>query len=130
MEGFKDNGRPALLLETLARIALSRADTTIYLALVEGKIAGSGALAQIETLQGSVAHLYIDSTLPAYRGRGIQRALLQARLSDARRAGIELAHVGVTPGSVSARNIERTGFSLAYAKARFSKNQQIQAGEI
>ena len=117
--GFKDNGRPELLLETLARIATSRSDTTLYFAMIDGKIAGSGGMAKIETSTGKVAHFYIDSTLPEYRGRGIQSALIRARVSDARRAGFDLASVGVRPGTGSARNIERSGFALAYVKASF-----------
>lgn len=119
--GFKDNGRPEELLRTLARIASTRADTTLYIAMVNGNIAGSGGLAMIETTNEKVAHLYIDSTLPQYRGRGVQAALIRTRLSDARKAGFDLASVGVRPGTGSARNIERAGFSLAYVKASFRK---------
>ena len=72
-------------------------------------MAGSGGMALIETKKGGVAHLYIDSTLPEYRGRGVQAALLRARLGDARKAGFDLASVGARPGNGSCRNIERAG---------------------
>jgi GNAT superfamily N-acetyltransferase len=121
--GFRDNGRPEFLLETLARIAVSRADTLLYLATVDGKIAGSAGLALIETSKGKVAHLYIDSTLPEYRGRGIQAALIRARLSDAWKAGFDLASAGTRPANVSSRNIERAGFNLAYTKTTFVKGK-------
>lgn len=117
--GYRDGGRPELLLETLARSAELRVDTRIYFATVDGKVAGSAGLALIETSKGGVAHLYIDSTLPEYRGRGIQAALLQHRLSDARKAGYKVASVQARPTSGSARNIERAGFSLAYTKTTF-----------
>jgi GNAT superfamily N-acetyltransferase len=121
VEGYRDGGRSELLLEALARSAELRADTSLYFATVDGKVAGSAGLALIETSKGGVAHLYIDSTLPEYRGRGIQAALLQQRLSDARKAGYKVASVQARPTTGSARNIERAGFSLAYTKATFVK---------
>jgi GNAT superfamily N-acetyltransferase len=121
LAGFRDNGRPEFLLKTLARIAVSRADTLLYLATVDGKIVGSAGLALIETSKGKVAHLYIDSTLPEYRGRGIQAALIRARVSDAWKAGFDLASAGTRPANVSSRNVERAGFSLAYTKTTFVK---------
>ena len=75
----------------------------------------------IETTKGGVAHFYIDSTMPEYRGRGIQAALLRARLADARKAGFDLASVAARPGDGSCRNIERARFSLAYTTARCVK---------
>jgi GNAT superfamily N-acetyltransferase len=114
--GFKDGGKAEFLLETLARIAALRADTTLYIATVDGKVAGSAAMALIETTKGSVAHLYLDSTLPEFRGRGIHVALLRARLADARKAGFDLASIQARPENGSCRNIERAGFSLAYTK--------------
>lgn len=122
LAGFGDGGRDRLLLETLGRSAALRTDTSLYFASVDGKVAGSAAMAFIETTKGGVAHLYLDSTLPEYRGRGIQSALLRARLTDARKAGFDLASVRAQPGNgASCRNIERSGFSLAYTKAWFAK---------
>lgn len=119
--GYIDGGRPVLLLDTLARMAVLREDTTLYFALVDGQMAGSAGMALIETSKGRVAHTYIDSTLPEYRGRGIQAALLKVRLRDARRKGYDLASCGARPGTGSARNIERAGFGLAYTKIHFGK---------
>jgi hypothetical protein len=70
-EGFKSNGRSRELLDTLAKIAVGRVDTRLYFAMVGGQIAGSAALALIETSRGRVAHVYLDSTLHEFRGRGI-----------------------------------------------------------
>ena len=55
-------------------------------------------------------------TLAAYRGRGLQTALLQARMSAARQAGCEYAVVVTQGGSSSQRNVERLGFRVAYSK--------------
>ena len=122
--GYKDGGRLELLLDTLARIAVLREDTSIYFAIVDGKVAASAGMALIDTSKGGVAHLYIDSTLPEYRGRGLQVALLKTRLADARKAGFELASVQARPGNGSCRNIERAGFSLAYTKTWFAKSKK------
>lgn len=119
--GYRDGGRAELLLDTIARIAVLRADTSLYVATVDGKVAGSAAMALIETSGGKVAYLYIDSTLPEHRGRGVQAALLKARLKDARKAGYSLASVDARPENGSCRNIERAGFSLAYTKAWCTK---------
>lgn len=115
------HNRPTALLEVLARIALGRDDTTLYLALIGGKVAGSAGLARLDTPDGPVAHLHIASTLPDYRGRGVQAALLDARLADARRAGLDFAGVSARPANTSARNAERAGFRLAFTKPTFSR---------
>jgi GNAT superfamily N-acetyltransferase len=52
------------------------------------------------------------ATLPEFRCRGVQRALIESRLAVATRAGCELAVVTADPGSSSGRNAERTGFQL------------------
>ncbi|WP_211473305.1 GNAT family N-acetyltransferase [Collimonas humicola] len=113
--------RPPALLEALAQIALRRSDTRLFAATVDGQIAGTAGMSLIETPAGLLAHLYIASTLPAYRARGVQLALLHARLDAAREAGCRLASVTARPANASARNTERAGFSLAYTKATFSK---------
>lgn len=113
--------RPPALLEALAQIALHRSDTWLFAASIDGQIAGTAGMSLIETPAGLLAHLYIASTLPAYRARGVQLALLHARLDAARDAGCALASVTARPANASARNTERAGFSLAYTKATFSK---------
>jgi GNAT superfamily N-acetyltransferase len=115
--------RPAVLLETLAQIALQRSDTFLFAATIDGKVAATAGMSLIETASGLLAHLYIASTLPAYRGRGIQLALLRARLTAARDAGCRLAGVTARPANTSARNTERAGFSLAYTKSTFIKTR-------
>jgi predicted GNAT family acetyltransferase len=97
IEGSKDSGRVELLLETLALIAILREDTSLYMATVDGKFAKSAGMAFINTSKGNVAQLYIDSTLQGYRGRGVQKALLKARLADARKAGFNMASCGSVP---------------------------------
>ncbi len=54
---------------------------------------------------------------PEFRGRGCQTTLLQRRLADAAAAGATLAIAEASPGSISQRNMERTGLRTAYTKA-------------
>jgi len=118
--GGQAQSKPTILLDTLARIAMARADTTLFIAMVDGVAAGSAGMSVLHSDLGPIAHLYIASTLPAYRGKGIQLALLRARLRSARRAGCVLASVTARPGNGSTRNVERAGFSLAYTTATFA----------
>lgn len=60
-------------------------------------------------------------TLAGYRGRGLQTALLQARMAAAVAAGCEYAVVVTQGGSASQRNVERLGFRVAYSKVTVIK---------
>ena len=113
--------RPRELLSALARIAHARDDTSLFVARADGRVAGSAGLSIAETPLGRVGELYIASTLPEFRGRGVQAALLRARLAAAKAAGCALAVVMARPANTSARNTERAGFSLAFTKATFAK---------
>ncbi|MGI4984602.1 MAG: GNAT family N-acetyltransferase [Janthinobacterium lividum] len=114
-----DTGRSIALAEVLARIARHRSDTILSILDIDGEPAGSAAMAIFDTAIGKTAHLYIAGTLPAFRKRGAQAVLLQARLKMARDLGCVLATLTVRPRNVSARNAERAGFRLAYTKPTF-----------
>jgi ribosomal protein S18 acetylase RimI-like enzyme len=113
--------RPTELLAALARIAQARDDTALFVARVDGRVAGSAGLAVMATPRGRIGELYIASTLPGFRGRGVQTALLHARLAAARDAACALVFVGARPANTSARNTERAGFGLAFTKATFAR---------
>jgi GNAT superfamily N-acetyltransferase len=91
-----------------------------YLARRKGEVAGGGSL----RISGTVALLCGAATLPAHRRRGIQTALLDARLRDAAEAGCDLAIVTVQPGSKSQENVQRQGFSLLYSRAHLVLDQE------
>lgn len=125
--GFSGHhNRPPTLIQTLAKIAMARDDSRLYIARVDGEIAGTAGLGLIDLSETTVAHLYIASTLPAYRGRGVQQALIRARLADARRAGAKLASITSRPGNVSSGNAVRSGFELAYTKSTFTSRPPKQ----
>ncbi len=90
-------------------------------ATVAGVVAGGGAV----HCHAGVAQLFAASTLPAFRGRGVQGALIQARLAIARDAGCDLAFVGTAAGSASQRNFERGGFAPVYSQALLVKRFEV-----
>jgi GNAT superfamily N-acetyltransferase len=86
-----------------------------FLARIEGKVVGGCGGRVIP--EARLAALFGTATLPEYRSRGVQTALIAQRLLEAARAGCEYAVVSTIPGSGSQRNMERRGFRLAYTKA-------------
>jgi GNAT superfamily N-acetyltransferase len=84
-----------------------------YLARVDGEAVGEAAM----RIDGDLAQLAGAGTLPHARGRGVQKALLQRRLADARAAGCTLAVVTTAPGTRSQDNVMRRGFALLYTRA-------------
>jgi ribosomal protein S18 acetylase RimI-like enzyme len=89
-----------------------------YCAWVDDQLAAVAAL----RIDGDVAQLCGAATLPAFRRRGIQAALLVRRLKDGARAGCDLAVVTTQPGSRSQQNVARQGFALLYARAILIKD--------
>ncbi|MCX6521608.1 MAG: hypothetical protein NTZ21_13180 [Actinobacteria bacterium] len=61
------------------------------------------------------------STLPADRGRGVQRALVAERLRLAAVAKCDLATVTAVLGGPSERNLLRLGFQRQYVKATWTR---------
>ena len=72
-------------------------------------------------LDSGVAQLAGAATLPAFRRRGVQAALLRFRLQDAEEAGCDLAVVTTAPGSKSQHNAQRQGFELLYPRVILTK---------
>jgi GNAT superfamily N-acetyltransferase len=86
-----------------------------FLARIEGKVVGGCGGRVIP--EARIAALFGTATLPDYRRRGVQTALIAQRLEEAAKTGCEYAVVSTLPGSGSQRNMERRGFRLAYTKA-------------
>lgn len=85
-----------------------------FLARIEDKVVG-GCGGRIIP-EARIASLFGTATLPEYRGRGVQSALIAHRLQEAALAACEYAVVSTMPGGGSQRNMERRGFRLAYTK--------------
>jgi GNAT superfamily N-acetyltransferase len=84
-----------------------------YVALRDGAFAGGASMHIAE----GIAQLTGAATAPAHRRRGVQTALLAARLADAAAAGCEVAVVTTQPASKSQQNVQRRGLHLLYTRA-------------
>jgi GNAT superfamily N-acetyltransferase len=92
---------------------LAAAGVVRYIARLDCVVAGGASL----RIAGGVAQLAGAATAPAHRRRGVQTALLAARLADAASAGCDIAVVTTQPGSRSQQNVQRRGFDLLYTRA-------------
>ncbi|NGN63093.1 GNAT family N-acetyltransferase [Streptomyces sp. A7024] len=104
---------PREVLERAVRDMTAAAAMRRYVATAGGEIAGG---ASMRTGAG-IAQLTGAATLPAYRRRGVQSALLAARLADAAAEGCDLGVVTTQPASKSQQNAERSGFTFLYTRA-------------
>ncbi|MBV9140342.1 MAG: GNAT family N-acetyltransferase [Pseudonocardiales bacterium] len=99
-----------------------------YVALRDGVLAGG---AGFRVAQG-VAQLTGAATAPAHRRRGVQTALLSARLADAAAADCDIAVITTQPGSKSQQNAQRRGFDLLYTRAilvKFPDQNALSGGK-
>ena len=90
-----------------------------YVALRDGILAGGASF----RVADGIAQFTGAATAPAHRRRGIQTALLSARLADAAAAGCGIAVITTAPGSKSQQNAQRQGFDLLYIRAVLVKQQ-------
>ncbi len=105
-----DDPTPAEL--RLGRAAAAREEARLLTAMLDGQPSGTGEL----EIWDDIAWLSADTTLPQFRGRGVQRSLQRARLALGRDAGCTLAVTESVPGSGSQRNMERLGFRVVYTR--------------
>lgn len=92
---------------------MAAAGATRYVAMADGVVAGAASV----RFADGIAQLTGAATAPAHRRRGVQTALLAARLVDAAAAGCDIAVVTTAPGSKSQENVQRRGFDLLYTRA-------------
>jgi GNAT superfamily N-acetyltransferase len=110
--GFSAPDEPSPEMREFSEISSRVEGLVVLLARVGGEPAG-GACFQVHD---GLAMLCGAATLPPFRNRGIQTALLHARLARASAIGCEVVQFGALPGSTSHRNAERAGFRVAYTK--------------
>jgi len=115
IEGWREFTEGAGLMDDLMQVSAAREDGVSFLVELGGQPIAAGALA----IHGGVALLAGASTIPEWRRRGAQRALLESRLQYAARAGCDLAMICAEPGSASQRNAERQGFRIAYTRIKW-----------
>ncbi len=112
--GFLTEGEllPPEFLETGLRAA-RRPTQDAYVARIGQEVAGAGGCES----SGGVTALFGTSVKPAFRGLGIQQALIAARLERARQRGSQLAVIISAPGIPTERNAARLGFEMSYSRA-------------
>ncbi|HST09393.1 MAG TPA: GNAT family N-acetyltransferase [Terriglobales bacterium] len=116
---FFDKGDPPEGFADMLAPLFHFPEALTFLATVDGEPV-AGAAGRIIP-EHRVFALFGAGTLPDFRGRGIQTALLRTRMKAAADAGCELVVVVTRGGSVSERNCIRLGFQIAYSKATVIK---------
>jgi len=104
---------PREIIGRAMRDLIEAAGVVRYVARRDGAIAGGASL----RMSAGVAQLAGAATAPAHRRRGVQTALLSARLAAAAAAGCDVAVITTQPGSKSQENAQRRGFDLLYTRA-------------
>lgn len=102
----------------LARVVAQRPGVICFLARIGDEVAGAAAL----MIREGLATFFSTATLLPYRSRGVQTALVRARLACAARAGCELVTVSTLPGNQSQRNLQRAGFQIVYTRITMLKD--------
>ena len=120
-QGFAEHFPVTQELLGIMRLFADGENTECYFARIDGKIAGGATLA----VRGRIAGLFGASTLPQFRNRGVQTALLHTRMQRAAERGCELAMSIALPGSASERNITRRGFRTLYTRVKFEKELPV-----
>ncbi len=116
-QGFAENYPVTHEILSVMKMFAVLEDTQCYLARIDGRVVGGAALA----VRGRIAGLFGASTLPEFRNRGVQTALLYTRLLSGAEARCELAVSLAQPGSHSQRNITRLGFQTLYTRVKFER---------
>jgi ribosomal protein S18 acetylase RimI-like enzyme len=103
VDQFKRNVRPWLGLPGWA----------LYAGRADGRVGAAGIL----FVRDGVGYFADAATDPAFRGRGLQAALLARRWREAAAAGVDFVCSGADPLSTSHRNMERIGLRLQFLRA-------------
>ncbi len=115
-EGWSESPQLAALIFEMGRVAGAARESTPFLAELDGEPIAAGSLA----IHDGVALFAGASTIPVWRRRGAQQALLETRFQFAIDASCDLAMMCAEPGSVSQRNAERQGFRIAYTRTKWT----------
>ncbi|WP_240343916.1 GNAT family N-acetyltransferase [Paenibacillus sp. SYP-B3998] len=95
------------------KILYNRKGWKFYLALINNTPAGVGVL----FLKDGIASLTFATTLHVCRNSGLQRALIERRISDAMNNDCRLVVSQAAYVSTSHRNMERSGMRIGYTRA-------------
>ena len=91
------------------RLENSLPGSRLYIASVDGVPAAAASM----DIRDGIGHLTAGATLPPFRRRGCQAALIQRRLADAMEEDCDLTVGNAAPYSSSRQNLERAGMRTA-----------------
>ena len=86
-----------------------------FIAEIDGNVVGAAGFG----IYDDVCILAGATTVPEARNRGVQNALLSARLNFASDQGCKLAMICALPGSQSQKNAQKNGFNIAYTRIKW-----------
>ena len=101
----------------VGKILCVRENSYCFLAELDGKPAAAGTL----SIHDGVALFSGATTVPEMRRKGLQNALLMARMRFAAKQQCELAMIVADIGSTSQKNAERNGFRVAYTRTKWKR---------
>ena len=104
-------------MEQMGALMVAREQSPCFLAELDGVAGAAGGLC----LHEGVALFAGAATVPEMRRRGLQGALLEARMRYAHEHGCDLAMMVTEAGSESQRNAERQGFRVAYTRMKWKR---------
>jgi len=120
-QGFCEGGEVSDDMEKMLQPMFEIPNAIPYLAFLDGEAAAGGGGLMIP--ERNMVTLGGAATLPQFRRRGLQTALLHTLLNYAVEKGYDLAVIVTQAGSVSQHNAERLGFQVAYTKATLLQRQ-------
>jgi GNAT superfamily N-acetyltransferase len=117
-EGFENEGDAARISDRFTAAAAGQVGATDYIARIDGEAAGSSMLfvSDGRALLGGMA------TLPAFRTRGLQGAMIRHRVARASELGCYLAVSTTVPANRSGLNLQRHGFAVTFTMATLRRD--------
>ena len=110
--GFLDGAPVSPTQAMVFRSYIAVSGMSHFILSIDGEPAAGAALA----IRGDLALLTGMSVLPRFRGRHLQGAMIDHRLSVARDRGCRMAVVTASNSSRSQRNCQRAGFEVLYER--------------
>jgi GNAT superfamily N-acetyltransferase len=110
-------------VEQMGALMVAREQSPCFLAELNGVAGAAGGL----SLHDGVALFAGAATAPEMRRKGLQGALLEARMRYAFEHGCDLAMMVTEAGSESQRNAERQGFRVAYTRMKWKRSATVNA---
>ena len=111
--GFEESGDRGVFVERSSAYVLSHRTQGRFVGYI-GYLDDAPVSTGLVCLTADAGGLYSDSTVPEFRGRGIQKAMIAARIEAGLRQGRRIYTARTEGLNASARNYEQTGFTPLY----------------